>query len=446
VHFNDVTERDRTRICFAYGLTPRVTIAARGKRIGEAYDFGRLAGHIESGQDLLPRVILDKRISHGPESPQPGNVSILPAMHELRICVTVTPRGGAVMILDGELEESIGPEEIADLLAVTCFEREEMLIDDVPIIKWILEELAEIGIRIDALNFGNDVHQCIFPGNSLQASLRTQNDPSEINQLASQILYRGTLPVASDSLLGINLPVDLNNPGYTFVAHGRGVSLFSGWTPHLENAFLLTAISTVSALGALRLSRHEAFDAMALAQDATIASARNARSLVSQLSDRLNEMQLDLSFGVETHIDSILVPEMVVEGFQRSLSEAVGIRESLDNTSRMLQRVGAVISARLSKLEAGDRERTERRDRLVAVLVAIASLLALPPALLLAFFGISSPQVHPRDSIFDLHAYWSAYALAWLPFVILVSVGSYLYARIRRHGATLDGAPPKTGD
>jgi len=42
--------------------------------------------------------------------------------------------------------------------------------------------------------------------------------------------------------------------------------------------------------------------------------------------------------------------------------------------------------------------------------------------------------VHPRDSIFDLHAYWGAYALAWLPFVILVAAGSYLYSRIKRHG------------
>ena len=434
MHFNDVTERDKARICFAYGLEPRIPLTLIGKRMGEAYEFGRLAAHIESGQDLLPRVILDKRIIHGPESPGPGNLSILPLMHSLRICVTTTPRGDAVMVLDGEIANSVDEQEIADLLAVTCFQREEMLIDDIPVMKWLAAELAESGIQVEPLRFGNDVHQCVFPGNSLHARLRRQDDLSEIHRLAAQILYRGTLPVDSGSLLGVNIPSGLNNPGYTFVGHGRGVSLFSGWTPHLENAFMLTVISTVAALGALRLSRHEAFAAMALAQDANLASAHNARALVAQLSDRLNEMQLDLSFGVESHIDSILIPEMVIESFQRSLSDAVGIRESLDNTSRMLQRVGAVISARLSKLEADDRERTERRDRLIAVLVAIGSLLALPPALLLAFFGIASPQVHPRDSIFDLRAYWGAYVLAWLPFVILVAAGSYLYSRIKRHG------------
>jgi predicted metal-binding membrane protein len=129
---------------------------------------------------------------------------------------------------------------------------------------------------------------------------------------------------------------------------------------------------------------------------------------------------------------------MVVEGFQTSLSKAVGIRESLENTSRMLQRVGTVISARLSKLQAGDREKAERRDRLVAILVAIASLLALPPALLLAFFGINSPNIHPGDSIFDLHVYWGAYVLAWLPFILLVSIGGFLYSRLRRRVSALD--------
>jgi hypothetical protein len=185
---------------------------------------------------------------------------------------------------------------------------------------------------------------------------------------------------------------------------------------------------------------------MALAQNATLASARNARALVSQLSDRLNEMQLDLSFGVEAHIDPLLIPELVVESFQRSISEAVGLHESLENTSRMLQRVSAVISARLAKLEAGDRDRIERRDRLVAILVAVASLLALPPALLLAFFGITSPEVHPTKSIFDLHVYWGAYALAWLPFVTLVTVGSILYARIRRRGAAALDTARTLGD
>lgn len=434
--YSDVNIRERTRICFAYGLTPRIPVTTPGKCINETHDYGRLSSHIESGRDLLPRVLIDEQII-SPDSDRSDirPLSAFPPMHTACVILTMTPRGGIVLVIDGELGEPNDGQAIAELLAKTCFTRKDIQLDGLPITKWVLAKLQETGVQVDSLDFGNDVHQCVFPGNFLQEKFWSQEDPQNFNQMVAQILYRGTVPVDSGSLLGINVPPGLNNPGNTFVAHGRGVSIFTGWTVHLENAFILTAISTVSALGALRLCRHEAFSAMALAQNAALASTRNARALVSQLSDRVNEMHLDLSFGVETHIDPLLIPELVVESFQRSISQAVGIHESLENTSRMLQRVSVVISARLAKLEAGDRERIERRDRLVAILVAVATLLALPPALLLAFFGITAPQVHPADSIFNLHVYWGAYALAWLPFVILVTVGSTLYTQIRRRGA-----------
>jgi hypothetical protein len=435
--FNDITNRDKTRICFIYGLKPRITGEYKSQCIGNIYDFGRLAGHIKSGGTLLPRVIMNERFTASDlEDYQISGIPFFPTMETLRVVVTVTPRGDPILIIDSEINEPASPIGMAELLAATCFERSKMCVNDVPLTKWLVNKFAEAGIELDSLDFGSDVHQCVFPGTSLRELLYARQDSSAIDKTMSQILYRGTLPVDSGSLTGIYKPPGLNHPGSTIAAHGRGVSLFAGWTIHLEHAFMLTAVSTVSALGALRLTRHEAFGAMALAQNATLAADSRGRSLVSQLSDRLNEMQLDLSFGVETHIDSVLIPEMVVESFQRSLSEAVGIRDSLDNTSRMLQRVGTVISVRLSKLEAADRERSENRDRLVAVLVAVASLLALPPALLLAFFGVNARQVDPAKSIFDFHAYWGAYALAWLPFVILVSVGSLMYSRIRRRGVS----------
>jgi hypothetical protein len=446
VPFNDVTSRAKTRICFIYGLEPRITNLFPGQRIGQVYDFGRLARHVQSGRDLLPRVIMQEQLVEGGlELPRLGNIYPLPAMDVLRVSVTVTPRGDPVLVIDGEIKESIGSGEIAELLAVTCFERSEMRLAGVLLTEWLLARLTQAGAQLGSLDFGSDVHQCVFPEASLQERLHGRQDSGEVNRIASQILYRGTVPVDSGLDPGIYAPPGLNHHGSTFAAHGRGVSLFTGWTIHLEHAFVLTAISTVSALGAVRLARHEAFDAMALTQDATQEPVGSGRSLVAQLSDRLNEMQLDLSFGVEAHIDSALIPEMVVESFQRSLGEAVGIRESLDNTSRMLQRVGTVISVRLSKLEAADRDRIERRDRLVAVLVAVASLLALPPALLLAFFGINARQVDPAHSIFDLHAYWGAYCLAWLPFIMLVSVGSVLYSRIRGRGGWPGAAPRARG-
>jgi hypothetical protein len=441
MQFNDVATRRRTRFSFSYGLIPRIPDAAPSESIDQVYSFGRLSGHIQAARDLLPRVIFNREITPAQAPAVNGQrISSFPALHSMRILVAVTARGGAVMVIDGEAARPVHPDRISSLLAATCFDRDKLRIYDQPILTWLVAQLADAGIALNSLDFGSDVHQCVFSGGSLADELCRQTDSGTTTKLTGQILSRGTVPADSTALLGIRMAASLNNAGSTFVAHGRGVSLFAGWTPQMENGFLLTAISTVSALEALRVSRHEAFEAMALAQDPELASPRRARGLVTELSDKLNEMQLDLSFGVETNIDSTLIPEMVIEGFQRSLSEAVGIRESLENTSRMLERVSTVIAARQAKLEEDERERVEGRDRLIAVLVALASFLALPPALLLAFFGINASQVHSSNSIFDWRYYWPAYILAWLPFLVLVTVGGFMYARIRNRRSSLYNA------
>jgi nitrate reductase gamma subunit len=76
--------------------------------------------------------------------------------------------------------------------------------------------------------------------------------------------------------------------------------------------------------------------------------------------------------------------------------------------------------------------------------VAAATLLALPPTLLLAFFGVNARQVNQANSMFDLHAYWGAYLLAWLPFIALVAAGSLAYARLRERRRP-GGVPPGPG-
>jgi hypothetical protein len=179
---------------------------------------------------------------------------------------------------------------------------------------------------------------------------------------------------------------------------------------------------------------------MATNKDATPTSPHDTGSLVTQLSERLNDMQLDLSFGVEAHIDSILIPEIVPDAFQASLNDAVQMPQSLDNTSRMLQRVSAVIEARRSQLEAEKNEREaaknkreatknehlEHRNRIGAIIVGTGSLLALPPGLLLTYFGIAS-----KPEIFDFRSYWPAYLVVWLPFVLLATIGGFFYSRSR---------------
>lgn len=242
--FRDVTTRGRTRICFSYGLAPRIPVTVPGKRISEAYDFGRIASHMDLAGDLLPRVVIDEELPPAdPDCSQPAALPSFPPMYSARALLTMTPRGDAVLVIDGDLIKPVTPEVMAKVLAETCFQREDIQINGLPIMAWLRARLEEIGVRTDDLKFGNDVHQCVFPGGALQDRFHAQ-DTVSVNHAAAELLYRGTVPVGdTESLLHIYLPPGLNNSANTFAAHGRGVSIFSGWAPNLENSFILTAIS-----------------------------------------------------------------------------------------------------------------------------------------------------------------------------------------------------------
>lgn len=227
----------------------------------------------------------------------------------------------------------------------------------------------------------------------------------------------------------------------TVSALGRGVSVQTGWAPHVENGLAVVALCMVSALSVLQRTRLAAFDVMRANEQAPTDSPAEIRTLISRLSAGVNELQLDLAFGVEAYVDSLLIPEMVTERFQSSLRDTLGVRDSLDNSARMVERLTSVINARSAALDAALAERAERRDRTVSGLVAAATLIALPPTLLLAFFGVNGTDVDDHHSIFDLREYGTAYLVAWLPFVALVLIGWLLLRRAARRSRTLLTGP-----
>ena len=190
---------------------------------------------------------------------------------------------------------------------------------------------------------------------------------------------------------------------------------------------MIGELGRVSAPAVLQRTRLAAFAMMRANEQAAADSPQNVRTLISRLSAGVNELQLDLAFGVEAYVDSLLIPEMLMEGFQSSLRDALGIRDSLDNSARMVERLTSVINARSAALA----DRDEARDRTISGLVAAATLIALPPTLLLAFFGVNGSNVDEKRSILDLGTYGVAHLLAWLPFIILVVIG---YLLLRRAG------------
>jgi len=442
VALSDLGWAGRTRVCCLYDLTPRLGLRPI-RELVNAYDFGRFEGHLNASARLLPRIAHTATLDGAQVGLRLDGDDPSGLIDELTLHVLVSSRHDAVLLLDVTMPEHASVHDVVLLLAATCFERHAMTVDDEPITGWLADELG----LTEQPRFGRNVHQCVFPGWRLRDEIMGEGDVA-LTPAVTDIVYRGTVAADRGAKLGTRVPEALVTPGESLVAHGRGVSLIAGWARPVQNILTLTAANIVSALGVLHRSRDLAFDALTLSQDSPPQSTDEARSLVARLSNSLNELQLDLSFGVEACTDGVLVPEMVVDSYRESLRQATGLPDALANTSRMVERLSAVISAREAILEAAVQDEQNRKSNIFNVVLAIGSLIALPPSLLLAFFGVSSPDVDPSRSITDLGRYWGAYALAWLPFAALLLVGFILRRRIRetpRLLATADGASTTLG-
>ncbi|WP_037673636.1 hypothetical protein [Streptomyces griseus] len=434
----DSAVREHTRILLLFSLAGRVLPElGEPRRLVDCFDFGRFTPHLRSSEPLLPVTILSERVA--PEELRLPSGARGLALAGARVLVVTTPRGDATLLVDCDFADETPSGALAPWLAATCFDRAGLTLADRPLLDALTERLG----LPEPLAFGQNVHQLVFPGGRLARDLLATVDHEDprLSTPLSEMIYRGRLPSLGTAHAGVIVPPHMRNPGVTVSAHGRGVSVQAGWAPHVENGLALVALGMVSAQAVLQRTRLAAFGMMRANEQASADSPSGIRALISRLSAGVNELQLDLAFGVEAYVDSLLIPEMVMEGFQSSLRDALGVRDTLDNSARMVERLTSVINARSAALDAALAERDDRRDRTISGLVAAATLIALPPTLLLAFFGVNGTNVDEHRSILDLREYGAAYAVAWLPFIMLVLIGYVLLRRAGGRSSTLLAAP-----
>ena len=426
----DSGTRELTRVVALFSLTGRLDpqLPPLGSLV-DTFDFGRFALHLTSSEAVLPVPVLVEDVTPGELGLPHGDHGL--ALASLQIAVVVTPRGDATLALDCGFAGQTPPEALAAWLADSCFDRDRITLGAGKLLDTLSARLAPR----KPLAFGQNIHQLVFPGGDLKMDL-LDSDESRLPTLLSEIVYRGR-PSTSG-------PPHLRRNGRTLSAHGRGVSVHAGWAEHVENGLTLVAVGMVSALAVLQRTRLAAFETMRANERAAAESPYEIRRLISRLSDGVNELQLDLAFGVEAYIDGLLIPEMAMQAFQASLRDALGIPAGLDNSARMVERLTSVISARSAALDAQLAERDDRRDRTVSALAAVATGIALPPTLLLAFFGANASDVDSRRSIFDAH-YLPAWLLAWVPFIALAVIGYLLLRRVSRRSGSLLVTPPANG-
>lgn len=220
------------------------------------------------------------------------------------------------------------------------------------------------------------------------------------------------------------------------MAVGPYVSVLAGQPEHVESAALVSATQVVASGVRLR----EIWNALYhdLREFRTVERStmdtRSRRLVLEEITDNLTGLELDLSVAVETPLDlGMLVPSSRVVEYHVQLHSSVGMDMLTQNVSRMLRRLEATGRAELTAVESIERRSDEDRHLRWAVAVGFVSVVAIPPSLILAFFGASAAEVDETRSMFH-PTYWWVYVLVGLIVLIAVGLGLTLYLIQRRRG------------
>jgi hypothetical protein len=253
-----------------------------------------------------------------------------------------------------------------------------------------------------------------------------------------RIIYR-VEPPNRPEFMQIRLPSGLNEAQHTLGAVTPYVSLLYGHQDYIENSVFLTAVQAVGTTARFRQIWHKAHgqvrDFRYEMQNADVGKQRRAD--MEFLVDELGNLELDLSFSVETSADlGLLIPALRLESFHKELYAAMELRERAETVSRMFSRLDASIRSELTAIEIREHQGEEvkrlRRDAAVSVL----SFIGFPLGFLFTFFGINATQVNNSWSIFNIHHYLAVYltagALALTPLVTFALLNGRAWLRSRR--------------
>jgi hypothetical protein len=258
------------------------------------------------------------------------------------------------------------------------------------------------------------------------------------DDIIKDILYR-VEPPNRPEFMEYRKPSGLNQVGRTLCAVTPYVSLLYGQQTYVENSVFLTAVQAVGTAARFRQIWHKAHGQVRKFrnddQEERLGAQR--RGGLEFLADELGNLELDLSFSVETSADlGLLIPALRLESFHKELYAAMELRERAETVSRMFTRLDASIRSELTAIEIRERQQQEEKRLRWGAAVSFLGLIAVPIGFLGAYFGINGREVNSDWSIFDMNHYEPAYlaagSLALIPFISFLVLNGRAWLTSRR--------------
>jgi hypothetical protein len=410
--------RDFSRLTCIYSLRGVTRKSLRTPDRPEGFlEMGRFRGHYESVAEGMPGFT---EAMHWDAPELKTSRGSFGRAREAEARIGHVPNSGTALVLRLDLDLNLVEAIVA--LQETCFRRAELRIgEDKPL--EAMKSMSGIAAAAKEAGLDQEVHQVLAPSSSLLAELHgggSQFDPDRLLRL----VYREDEEFRPESS-AMCYPKELNRPVGSICAHGRGVTVLGGAAEHVENGVVLTALELVTSTGRLRRARDRAVTALGAASSKPQAQKQgleDQRQEMAGFAGQLRQLELELSFGVDTYLDSLRLPEIVLGAYRQSLAGVLELEAGARATALMVERLQRAIGARHLELETQQATEDEARRKSAGAALAYFTVIALPVGAILAFLGANITQVSSTRSMWSLD-----YVGYYLMFAAIAFVGFLVY-------------------
>ncbi|HEY5197801.1 MAG TPA: hypothetical protein VIJ51_12330 [Solirubrobacteraceae bacterium] len=417
-----------------FSLAPLDAPHPDGVPVGALFQGAGLRGWYEDAVDAFPTVVAGRTMT-GPPTVIPEHVRSRIRIQRSIFCTLQFPQGQAVGLL--ALEWTI--PSLLDFGALVA-------------LRWALDDGRHAVAEEFLAPPGLDFHQVLLLSDrqilALEAHCRDEPDAQDAEaggrdayqrfrgllQLFASGADRSDRPQRSDrpEHLTARFPSEPNRYVASAAAVMPGSSVLGGQAPDIELSMILAAAQALASLATIRGIHNRAAAALTeLPQD-----KRPPLALLQHVAATVSDLDLELGFGVEAQLSiRIRVPLLPVEQYYESLLGMLGMKSAVQVTSDMLSRLTRVLQARQTETEA-------RRAKVVGIVgagVGVASAVAIPLTLILAFVGSNVRQALTRAqaanaySVFDLKHFFGYYLVLLSP-VVLGLAAALAVLRLYRGG------------
>jgi hypothetical protein len=287
-----------------------------------------------------------------------------------------------------------------------------------------------------AVGHDRERHTLVF----VQRTHRTEPDefldPAGLDEVARGLVYGVHWPHRRE-FTTVYTPEELAGPG-RLAAVSHYASVLFGQADEVHSSVLLSTVQTVGTAARFQWIWRQAYRQVREFQVSKQAhqNGQQTRESLAPLADEMGNLELDLTFNVQTAADLGLGSTIaLVDPFHTALHEAMKFKTRAETVANMFQRVNSSIQSELTAIVSREKEvedlrrfaeqqhAEDQRFRGALVLGLVTFGLA-PLGLILGYFGINTKEVTDQDSILYFHHYWFVYAAAVALIVVPLAIAA----------------------